>query len=64
MPNRCYNKPCPCQGCTDRCISCHSACNKYKDWKSDVTEEPPSSLWVIGTPARLHKRRDKVIRRI
>lgn len=24
---------CPCKGCTDRTITCHGVCLKYKDWQ-------------------------------
>ena len=24
---------CPCKGCTDRTITCHSVCKRYDDWK-------------------------------
>ena len=24
---------CPCKGCTDRTVTCHSVCKKYEDWK-------------------------------
>lgn len=24
---------CPCKGCTDRTITCHSVCSKYEEWK-------------------------------
>lgn len=24
---------CPCQGCPDRSITCHSTCSKYIKWK-------------------------------
>jgi hypothetical protein len=26
---------CPCKGCTDREIGCHSKCSKYIEWKSE-----------------------------
>ena len=24
---------CPCRGCTDRTVTCHSVCQRYKEWK-------------------------------
>ena len=24
---------CPCKGCTDRTLTCHSVCRRYEDWK-------------------------------
>ena len=35
---------CPCKGCTDRTITCHSVCNKYIDWKKNKDEE---NNWLI-----------------
>ena len=29
---------CPCKGCTDRTITCHSVCRRYAEWK-DWKEE-------------------------
>lgn len=26
---------CPCKGCTDREIGCHSKCSKYIEWKAE-----------------------------
>ena len=26
---------CPCKGCGDRYVSCHSNCSKYIDWQQD-----------------------------
>lgn len=26
---------CPCYGCEDRSITCHSECKKYIDWKAE-----------------------------
>lgn len=26
----------PCNGCKDRCTSCHSTCEKYAQWKEFV----------------------------
>lgn len=26
---------CPCKGCLDRTITCHSVCRPYKDYKAD-----------------------------
>lgn len=26
---------CPCKGCTDRKIGCHSKCSKYIEWKTE-----------------------------
>lgn len=40
------NKPCPCQGCTERFIACSGRCPKdkrgeygYKAWRADCEEE-------------------------
>ena len=27
------NKECPCRGCVDRFVGCHSKCLRYIDWK-------------------------------
>lgn len=27
---------CPCKGCTDREIGCHSKCSKYIEWKTEL----------------------------
>lgn len=29
------SKEAPCHGCTDRSITCHSECDKYKEWKTE-----------------------------
>lgn len=26
---------CPCKGCTDREIGCHSKCSEYNEWKTE-----------------------------
>ena len=26
---------CPCKGCTDRTIVCHSLCRRYTEWKEE-----------------------------
>ena len=26
---------CPCKGCTDREVGCHSSCSGYKEWKAE-----------------------------
>lgn len=26
----------PCKDCTERFISCHATCTRYKDWKSEL----------------------------
>lgn len=27
---------CPCKGCEDRFVGCHSGCEAYKNWKKDL----------------------------
>lgn len=29
---------CPCKGCTDRTLTCHGFCKRYKDWKQEREE--------------------------
>ena len=26
----------PCKDCSDRFVSCHSSCDKYRSWKQDL----------------------------
>lgn len=26
---------CPCKGCQDRYVGCHSECDKYKEWRAE-----------------------------
>ena len=33
------NSKCPCYGCNDRSITCHSECEKYIDWKTEHDAE-------------------------
>ena len=33
-----YDNTCPCKGCTDRKVGCHSACIGYKDWLKNGIE--------------------------
>jgi hypothetical protein len=28
-------KECPCRGCEDRKLLCHSSCRLYQEWKAD-----------------------------
>lgn len=30
---------CPCRGCEKRFVGCHSACDKYIDWKKELDKE-------------------------
>lgn len=30
---------CPCNGCPDRVVGCHSVCPKYPDWKMKQEEK-------------------------
>lgn len=41
-----YVSGCPCLGCGDRCVNCHSTCDKYKEWK------------VLQDKARTNERRN------
>ena len=36
---------CPCKGCTDRTLTCHGVCDRYKAWK---TEEADKKAWLDG----------------
>lgn len=29
----------PCKGCTDRTITCHGVCKRYKEWKKEIAEK-------------------------
>ena len=29
----------PCKGCTERRVSCHGACERYKQWKAAHNED-------------------------
>ena len=29
----------PCKGCTERRVSCHGACERYKQWSNENTAE-------------------------
>lgn len=29
----------PCKGCTDRCVGCHSSCEKYKEFQQAHEKE-------------------------
>ena len=29
---------CPCKGCTERKLTCHGFCEKYKAWKAKIDE--------------------------
>lgn len=33
------NSGCPCQGCGDRDVGCHSECEKYKVWRKKMDEK-------------------------
>lgn len=33
------SKIAPCKGCTERQLSCHDNCQKYKEWKADFQRE-------------------------
>ena len=29
---------CPCRDCTERTLTCHSGCGKYKEWKAKLED--------------------------
>lgn len=29
---------CPCRYCSDRCVGCHSDCDRYNGWRKEVNE--------------------------
>ena len=33
---------CPCKGCTDRTLTCHGFCQRYKEWKAEHAAEMPN----------------------
>lgn len=42
-----YKDVCPCKGCKDRTIGCHSLCSLYNNWKSsgiEIKKEPSAPL--------------------
>ena len=36
---------CPCRGCTDRTITCHGVCARYKEWQKYNEDE---KTWLEG----------------
>lgn len=32
---------CPCRGCEERILLCHSRCERYQTWKKDYEEAKP-----------------------
>lgn len=36
---------CPCKGCEDRTLTCHSVCAEYKAWKGQIQAES-HALWL------------------
>ena len=56
---------CPCNGCTDRTITCNGVCKKYHDWKKNREDV---NNWLIEqrpitSEAAAKKFREKVIKR-
>lgn len=37
MENRITRPECPCRGCTQRFVGCHSVCEGYTDYKDKAT---------------------------
>lgn len=40
---------CPCKGCTERLVGCHSTCNRYLEWRKDRDQE-------VGSIKNKHQR--------
>ena len=34
-----WSEDCPCKGCTQRKIGCHSLCSKYKEWRLELDKK-------------------------
>lgn len=63
------NSSCPCKGCDDRTITCHSFCGRYKEWKAHIDEvNAQKQIEREGSPYRaltpFWKQRNKHPRKI
>ena len=54
----------PCKDCVDRKVNCHSICDKYKEWKSDVDTVHCIVSSVKIREANATRRRNDAIRKM
>lgn len=54
---------CPCKGCTNREIGCHSKCSKYIEWKAEW-DKRKNEICEIKTKERIDREiiRDAIAR--
>ena len=56
---------CPCKGCTDREIGCHSKCSKYINWnkiiskKRDIVQKEKQKIQVTRSYVRQRMEEDR-----
>ena len=54
----------PCKDCTDRYENCHSKCDQYKAWRSELDAEREKMIEVKVKNADLVRRRNDAIRKV
>jgi hypothetical protein len=55
--SKAYKEICPCRGCEERTITCHSSCYKYKDWQNSGIEIKKNEKLRITNFALVNRRK-------